>query len=451
MPLKISRRHFVRASALAFSCIASGCAWIKPRRANAAEEFVSVRGGQFHRRGAPYRFFGVNFWPAAWLGMAQLPGGQQRLRRELDHFQRLGVTNIRLLAGAETSPLKFDVQPAITDEAGAINEDVLRGLDFCLAEMARRDQHAVVMLSNYWHWSGGFATYVRRVTGEAIPDPDVPALSQGDWGAFMKFSARFYSLPEAQALYRGFITQLLERRNTITGVRYCDDPTIMTWEHANEPRPGTDDPSGEQNVPAFVKWLDETAQFIHARAPHQLVCTGSEGIIGCLSNKEHFIAAHRSPAIDYVTAHIWLKNWEWLKDPALGLDLDAATQRARDFVAEHDCIATDILRKPLVLEEFGLPRDHENLDPRSPTTALDEYFRSMAAQVAECARRGRSLQGANIWAWAGVGRPDGNAPRLTAASLVGDPPSEPQGLNSVYETDQTTLAVLAEANRQLKL
>ena len=39
--------------------------------------------------------------------------------------------------------------------------------------------------------------------------------------------------------------------------------------------------------------------------------------------------------------------------------------------------------------------------------------------------------------------------RCYACSVVGDPPCEPQGLNSVFDTDVSTLAVIAEANRKL--
>jgi hypothetical protein len=33
--------------------------------------------------------------------------------------------------------------------------------------------------------------------------------------------------------------------------------------------------------------------------------------------------------------------------------------------------------------------------------------------------------------------------------LTGDPPCEPQGLNSVFDTDTGTLAVIAQANEKL--
>jgi mannan endo-1,4-beta-mannosidase len=167
-----------------------------------------------------------------------------------------------------------------------------------------------------------------------------------------------------------------------------------------------------------------------------------------LKKPEVFIAAHKTPAIDYVTVHMWLKNWGWLKDPALGPDFETAAGKAREHVEMHTKIATDTLRKPLVLEEFGLPRDHENYDPASPALARDEYYRRMFAQVAESCAAGRALQAANFWTWSGEGRASAK-PGDTAKAFTGDPFCEPQGLNSVFDTDQSTLAVIAQANQNL--
>jgi mannan endo-1,4-beta-mannosidase len=144
---------------------------------------------------------------------------------------------------------------------------------------------------------------------------------------------------------------------------------------------------------------------------------------------------------------MWLKNWGWLKEPELGEAFEVAAIKARDHVERHTQIATDVLKKPLVLEEFGLPRDHENYAPGSPTTARDEYYRRMFDQVAESGRAGRALQAANFWAWAGEGR--AAAAKNSAGSFLGDPPCEPQGLNSVFDTDSGTLAVIAAANQKL--
>ena len=447
----VTRRDFIRTTALTLPLIAAGCAGTShhPRsRLGRKDEFVSVRDGRFRLRGEPYAYVGANMWFGCYLADAALSGGRARLVRELDRLQRVGATNIRLLAGSETSPLVGAISRGITKSPREYDEELLQGLDFCLAEMAKRDMRAILFLSNYWQWSGSFAQYVRWVTSENIPDPDLPKIAAGDWSAFMKMSARFYATPAANELYLAYTSQLLPRRNTVNGRIYNEDPTIMTWELANEPRPGVDSEETMKDVPRFCEWVDATARFIHERAPQQLVCTGSEGIQGSLKKPEVFIASHQTPVIDYVTVHMWLKNWGWLKDPVRGAEFEEACIKARDHVEQHTQIATEVLHKPLVLEEFGLPRDHESYDPGAPTLARDEYYRRMFDQVAESCRAGRALQGANFWAWAGEGRAN-EAPGKTAASFTGDPFCEPQGLNSVFDTDQSTLAVIANANKRL--
>jgi mannan endo-1,4-beta-mannosidase len=184
-----------------------------------AKDFVRVRNGRFELRGRPYAYIGANLWYGCYLSDAALLGGRQRLVRELDRLQRIGVSNIRILAGSETSPLAGAMPRGITRAPHDWDETLLEGLDFCLAEMARRDMRAILFLSNYWQWSGGFAQYVRWVTGETIPDPDKPVMARGDWSVFMRFSARLYTMPAANQLYLDYIARLIQRRNSVNGRR----------------------------------------------------------------------------------------------------------------------------------------------------------------------------------------------------------------------------------------
>ena len=402
-PHATSRRTFIKTSALALPFLASSVANLSAQK-NSTTEFVRVRNGRFDLGGKPYFYIGANMWFGCYVSDMALPGGRQRLVRELDRLQKIGASNVRLLAGSETSPLAGAIPRGVTRAPHDYDEALLSGMDFCLAEMARRDMRAILFLSNYWQWSGSFAQYVRWITGEEIPDPDKPIMARGDWHAFMQFSAKFYQTPAAVELYRDYTARLIRRRNTVNGRIYRDDPTIMTWELANEPRPCADDSSMEKDVPIFCDWVDSTARFIHEQDANHLVCTGSEGVWGSLRKPEVFIASHKTPAIDYVTVHMWLKNWGWLKTPELSPDFEIAADKAREHVEMHTKIATDTLKKPLVLEEFGLPRDRENYSPDSPVLARDEYYRRMFAQVAESCRAGRALQAANFWAWGGEGR-----------------------------------------------
>jgi mannan endo-1,4-beta-mannosidase len=302
---------------------------------------------------------------------------------------------------------------------------------------------AVLYLTNYWEWSGGLAVYVHWVTGEPIPDPNAPGRKHT--GAdHMNFAARFYELPEAQRLYRQHVAKLLERRNSINGRRYVDDPAIMAWQLANEPRPGTDDPQSELRLPAFHQWLAEAAQFIKTQAPRHLVSTGSEGAIGCLGKTDACRQAHASPAIDYVTLHLWVKNWGWLTEPWLGPQYESAVARAMEHVRLHQDLSAQ-LGKPLVMEEFGIGRDRESTVPTSPTTMRDDYYRRMFHQLVTSVAAGQPLQAANFWVWSG----EPERPAVSRRVAKDSPSPAPVDLNGVLTTDRSTRQVIREYNARL--
>ncbi|RZJ32790.1 MAG: mannanase, partial [Brevundimonas sp.] len=116
--------------------------------------FVRREGTALVLDGKPYRFVGSNLWYAAWIGH------EARLGRELDALAADGVTNLRIAASAEHSPLKNSVRPAFHDQADEYNEALLTGLDHAMAEIGKRGMKAVLYLTNFWEWSGGMATYL---------------------------------------------------------------------------------------------------------------------------------------------------------------------------------------------------------------------------------------------------------------------------------------------------
>ena len=278
--------------------------------------FVKIKDKRFDIDGKPYYFAGTNLWYGMYLGSPGPTGDRARLLRELDDLAALNVKNLRVLAISETSTLKRAVRPAVLQTAGEVDETLWKGLDFLLAEMAKRDMKAVLYLNNFWQWSGGMSQYMAWFNGKPVVDPDVT----GDWNAFMDNSASFYREPQAQQAWRRVIERLVKRRNSLNGRSYSMDPTIMSWQLANEPRPGSDG-GGKANADVYVKWIDETAGFIRGLAPRQLVSTGSEGEKGSAGDMELYIRAHATPNVDYLTFHLWPSNWSWIdhKDPAAGL------------------------------------------------------------------------------------------------------------------------------------
>ena len=73
---------------------------------------------------------------------------------------------------------------------------------------------------------------------------------------------------------------MLNRVNTLTGVAYKDDPTVMTWELGNEPRclrPGVYPRSPNCTTQTLVDWADEMTRHIKSVDRKHLVGVGDEG------------------------------------------------------------------------------------------------------------------------------------------------------------------------------
>lgn len=405
--------------------------------ASASPGFATSAGTRLLRGGKPYRVTGANLWYAAWLGADADYGDRARLVRELDRLQAIGVNNLRIMAAAEEGPLRNSIKPGFTRADGSANDALLEGLDFALAEIAARGMTAVLVLSNFWEWSGGLQTLLWRVTGRHIDmgDPAHP------WPAFADATARFYADTGAVARYREHVARLLARRNTVTGVPYAEDPAIMSWQLANEPRPGGSDAAVAANRAAYLGWIADTAALIRAGAPRHLVSLGQEGTQATNGDAALVAEAHRD--VDYVTAHIWPLNWGWVRGDDLAGTWPGARPKVAAYIAEHVRIA-EALGKPLVIEEFGFPRDGEAYAPSAPTGFREDYYRVIHDAVEASWASGGVIAGSNFWAWNGEARAAHADARFRDgdAAYMGDPPHEPQGWYGVFDSDAAMLDLI---------
>ena len=243
----------------------------------------------------------------------------------------------------------------------------------------------------------------------------------------MDYSATFYGNQKAQNEYLNHVKKIVTRKNSITGILYSDDPTIMSWQLANEPRPGRNRFWLEE----YYTWIASTAEYIHLIDKRHLVSTGNEGLAGSLEDSLIYFNAHRSKNIDYLTFHLWPKNWGWFDAKNIVKTYQKTENNAIEYINKHIVFA-DSLNKPIVMEEFGLPRDSEYCKPVSLTSARDRYY--------------------NVWIWGGEGRGQHPDDRwLPGDPFVGDPPQEPQGFNSIYDSDSTTIAILKDHAGKMEL
>ncbi len=407
---------------------------------NSSNEFVKVNGTQFELNGKPYYYAGVNLWYGCYLGSPGNTGDRKRLVAELDELKSLGLTNLRILGASEESYITNSLKPAIQIKPGVYNEELLNGLDFLLSEMRKRNMHAVIFLNNYWEWTGGMSQYNDWANGGGGVDP-----ANGNYGNFMDYSATFYGNEKADELFLHYVYSLVTRKNIYTGDYYYEDPTIMAWQLANEPRPGRNG----YWLDEYYRWIKTTAQFIHKIDPNHLVTTGNEGLMGSIGDSTVYLTAHEIKDIDYMTFHLWPKNWGWFDAKKINETYPKTEKNAVNYINEHISFARKA-GKPIVMEEFGLPRDSEFYKAGTPTTARDKYYRKILNLVYDSAAAASPMAGTNVWTWGGEGRAQHNDYKWRPGDpFVGDPPQEPQGLNSIFNSDLSTLSIFNEHSHKM--
>lgn len=407
----------------------------------AEHSFIKVNAdGQFVRDGKPYYFVGTNFWYGAILGSEGEGGNRERLHKELDFLKSIGINNLRVLVGADgENGIKTRVEPSLQVAPGVYNDTILAGLDYFMNELRERDMTAVLYLNNSWEWSGGYSVYLQwSGHGDAV----VPAVD--GWPAYMEYVKQFPQSDSAKALFANHVNYIVSRTNRYNQIKYVDDPTIMSWQIGNEPRAFSD-----ENKEPFARWMADMAAQIKSLDPNHMVSSGSEGSWGCEMDMNLFEKIHADPNINYLNIHIWPYNWSWVKADSLKELLPRAKENTKKYIDDHMVIARKY-SKPIVLEEFGFPRDGFSFSKEASTTARDEYYRYVFDLIRQDRESGGLFAGCNFWAWGGfAGQNPGHVFWEKGDDYTGDPAQEQQGLNSVFATDSTIEIIKAE-NRKLQ-
>ncbi|KAL1917022.1 uncharacterized protein VTP21DRAFT_5220 [Calcarisporiella thermophila] len=384
--------------------------------------------------GEPWLMVGANFWQAMNLGAVDEANGNRAvLLQNLKDMQALGINHLRIMAaseGPDDQPARMI--PSLMPSPGKYNTQVFEGLDYALDVISKHNFTVTMQLNNFWSWSGGMAQYVNWATGNKtqIPyPPQWPDFKGGDYATFTRYAARFYNDPaiydECQRIWREHIKTVILRRNTVNGRIYRDDPTIFSWELANEPVQSADSPA---------KWIEDTANYIKSLDPNHMVTVGVESKF----DKNEFTQTHNHKNIDYATSHCWVENWGIYNasDPSPE-NLKRAEDFALSFLANTSTWAKSI-KKPIVLEEFGMARDAfsgPKASPSTPTTNKDHYYKTIFSKIVDLEKQG-GYAGFAFWAYSGVARPN-------ETLWIGDPPHELPGWYSVYNKD-TTAEVIKE-------
>lgn len=316
---QVGRRSFLRTAAAlgigtagaTFASLAS----FAPALATGLEPgFIGRHGHNFTLRDGVFFFAGTNNYYLHYQS-------EFMVSNVLNDAVAMGLPVIRtwgFLDGAGANG--FVMQPT----PGVYPEDGYERFDYTVWQAGLRGLKLVVALVNNWDDFGGMDQYVTWFSASSHDD--------------------FYTNPQIKAAYKAYVRHFLLRRNRYTGHRMIDDPTIMTWELANEPRCQSD-PTGD----TLFNWVREMSFFIKSIDHNHLVAVGDEGWYNIpgdpdwTRNGSQGVDWKRNnalPTIDYGTLHLYPDYW--------GQTNDWSLQWITDHITDGHA-----LNKPVVLEEFG--------------------------------------------------------------------------------------------------
>jgi len=310
----------------------------RPPPVPVSQQFVQRSGDQLTLGGRPFQFAGTNNYYLMYKSHLMTDAVLAKAAANNFNVVRTwAFTDIGLQdgtgsvdSGNTTTYFQYwnGSAPAFNDGATGLEK-----LDYVIAKAKADGVRLVLPLTNNWSNFGGMDQYVKWAGGTYHSD--------------------FYSNRTIQGWYKAWIDHLLNRVNTITGIAYKDDPTIMAWELANEPRCGGSgvfpkDPAC--NVATLQSWVTDMSAHIKSVDPKHLVATGDEGFLctdptgtdwttNC-SEGVDAVAFAKVPTIDYLSFHLYPNSWG--KDAAWGTA----------WITDHFKAAKQI-HKPAILGEFG--------------------------------------------------------------------------------------------------
>ncbi|CAL0320178.1 unnamed protein product [Lupinus luteus] len=333
-------------------------------------DFVQRNGTHFILDGKVHYVNGFN---AYWL-MYEASNSSTSIKVSsiLEQASKYGLNVARTWAFNDGGYRALQIAP------GSYDENVFKGLDFVISEAGKNGVRLILSLVNNWKDFGGRNRYVQWAK---------------DKGQDIKNDDDFYTNPIVKQYYKDHIKAILTRKNSITGIVYKDDPFIFAWELINEPR-STSDYSGK----SIQDWVSEMAAYIKSIDTNHLLEIGLEGFYGeFMPEKKQFnpgyqvgtdfISNNQIPQIDFATIHLYPD--QWVSSP----EQEAQDAFVEKWVQSHIQDSNDILKKPILLTEFGKSSKSNGYSVEK----RDTYFQKLYNDIYNSASNGGPCGGGLLW------------------------------------------------------
>jgi len=105
---------------------------------------------------------------------------------------------------------------------------------------------------------------------------------------------------------------------------------------------------------------------------NHLICIGNEGILDHLVGSTYKKTAALKN-INYLTVHLWPENWGWYAPKNPDESFEITKSKSREFLAKNEEISK-LVKKPIVLEEFGLARDGGSYEEGTEVTMRNKFY-----------------------------------------------------------------------------
>lgn len=265
---------------------------------------------------------------------------------------------------------------------GVFNERVFQGLDYVIFEARRHQVRLILSLVNNLNAYGGKAQYVRWAQEAGI---NVSSSTDS-----------FFSHPTIKDYYKAYIKAVVTRKNSLSGVKYSEEPAIFGWELMNEPRCAS-----SSSAPILQAWITEMAAFIKSLDQKHLVTVGLEGFYGLKTTERSgvnpgdwasklgsdFIQNSAIDDIDFASVHAYPDSW--LPDA----DLEEKANFLSHWVDSHISDGEYVLKKPVLFTEVGsiMHRKKQGLYD------TDTFLKTVYDKIYESAKKRQAGAGALIW------------------------------------------------------
>lgn len=252
------------------------------------DEFVQRSGTKLTLGGTDFRYSGPNI---EWLGLESYgphdPIGPRypshfEVDDALDTAREMGAKVVRSQTLGDSVGCDLCIEP----QAGVFNPEAFKSIDYAITAAHHRGIRLIVTLA------GDCANCEMSGMGEYLL-----------WTGHRDFPS-FFTDPAVIAEFEKHVAAVLNHKNSLTGIAYKDDPTILAWENCNMCGAVMLFTSPSRDFSPYIPWVDTIGNFIKSIDKRHLYEDNS----GLFLFDENALAV-RTP--DIITSEYY-PHWDWL-------------------------------------------------------------------------------------------------------------------------------------------